>query len=104
MIMPHYFLPVGWEVTLDGRAVKLQADSRGLMRVSLPAATDGLLRIEFGRTPMRRLGLIVSGLSLLAGLCLLAAFYRIRQRNAKPEMTLSTQWEKTEPVADGNAA
>lgn len=72
VVMPHYFLPVGWAATLDGRAVELTADSRGLIRVDLPGNVDGTLEIVFSRTPMRRLGLIVSGLSLLGGALLLA--------------------------------
>jgi hypothetical protein len=87
VIMPHYFLPVGWEATLDGRAVELTADSRGLIRVDLPGDVDGTLEIVFSRTPLRRLGLIVSGLSLLGGVVLLALLVRKRdpgKRRDKP--------------------
>ena len=101
VVMPHYFLPVGWKATVDGRDVKLQADSRGLMRVDLPADADGLLEIEFGRTPMRRLGLIVSGLSLLGGLCLLAALYRWQPRGAELPSAPASLREQTEPATDG---
>jgi hypothetical protein len=79
VIMPHYFLPVGWKATLEGQAVELKADSRGLMRVDLPGGVDGTLEIVFTRTPLRRLGLIVSGLSLLGGVVLLALLCGLRR-------------------------
>ena len=83
VVMPHYFLPVGWEATLDGRAVELTADSRGLMRANLPGDVAGTLEIVFSRTPMRRLGLIVSGLSLLGGGVLLALLVRKKDRGKR---------------------
>jgi 6-pyruvoyl-tetrahydropterin synthase-like protein len=87
VIMPHYFLPVGWEATLDGRIVELTADSRGLMRVDLPGNVDGTLEIVFSRTPLRRLGLIVSGFSLLGGVVLLALLVRKRGRGQSLQST-----------------
>lgn len=69
LVLPHYFFPVGWQATLNGSPVDLTADSRGLMRLSVPANSQGRLEVVFTQTPMRRLGLVVSVLSCLtAGL------------------------------------
>lgn len=74
--LPHHHFPVGWEATLDGRPVALEADDLGLMRVRLPAGAVGTLEVVFVRTPARRLGLRVSAASLLLGLVALFAFRR----------------------------
>ena len=72
VVLPHYWFPVGWRATLAGRPVPLGRDERGLMRIDLPPQSDGRLEVRFRRTPMRTAGLLVSAVTLLAGIALLA--------------------------------
>jgi hypothetical protein len=65
VIVPHYFFPVGWTARVNDQPVTLRANHTGLMRVELPAGARGTLRVTFRMTPMRRLGLGVSAVSLL---------------------------------------
>jgi hypothetical protein len=43
------------------------------MRVDLPAGTDAVLEVTFRCTPLRRLGLTISGASLIIGVGLMIA-------------------------------
>jgi hypothetical protein len=98
--LPHYYFPVGWKATLDGRPVSLEPDALGLMRVDVPAGTDGRLEVCFRPTPMRRLGLIVSAFSLAAGAGLLLAAARgaavparpCSERPNRPAAWLARRW------------
>jgi len=76
--LPHYDFPVGWQARLGGRPVPLGHDERGLMRVEVPGGTDAVLEVTFSHTPMRRWGLVVSGVTLLAGIALATALARRR--------------------------
>jgi hypothetical protein len=67
ILLPHYFFPIGWKATVDGRRVSLRADDRGLMRIDLPAATKGRLEVQFSTTTMRKAGWAVSAVVLLIG-------------------------------------
>lgn len=80
LVLPHYFFPVGWQATLDGRPIPLSASPLGLMRFELPAHAHGQLEVVFTQTPMHRLGLAISGLSCLLGLIWLALAARRRGR------------------------
>ncbi len=66
VIVPHYFFPVGWSARVDDQPVTLRANHVGLMRVDLPAGTQGALQLRFTMTPMRRLGWAIT---LVFGLC-----------------------------------
>jgi hypothetical protein len=69
---PHYFFPAGWRARYQGKPIALERDPDGLMQVAIPAGTTGAVELTFGATPMRRLGLVLTGLSLaLAGWWLL---------------------------------
>ena len=63
--LPHIFFPVGWTADVDGKEVPVEPNAEGLMRVRLPAGTRGRLKLEFAMTPMRRLGLLISGASVV---------------------------------------
>jgi hypothetical protein len=63
--LPHFYFPVGWRATLDGRHIPLEPNPDGLMRARLPANVDGALTVRFTTTSMRRVGIVVTGLSLL---------------------------------------
>jgi hypothetical protein len=65
--LPHYYFPIGWQATLDGRPAALRAGRYGLMRVELPGPVQGQLVVTFHLTWLRRLGLAVSAASLLVG-------------------------------------
>jgi len=72
VILPHYYFPVGFRATLSGRTLAIQPDNRGLMKIDLPAESEGVLEVTFSQTPMRTWGLIASAgcLAALLGLCL----------------------------------
>lgn len=84
VVLPHYFFPVGWQATLDGRPVKLASDDRGLMRVDLPRGTDATLVVAFSPTPARRLGLGISAISLLASVALAGLGFRYLSGRRRP--------------------
>jgi hypothetical protein len=69
LVLPHYFFPVGWRATLDGRPAPLEATPEGLMLLRLPGG--GLVELTFTMTPMRRLGVVVSALTLAGWLVML---------------------------------
>lgn len=63
--LPHYWFPAGWSASLDGRPLAIERTDTGLIRVQIPAAMSGRLRLEFSSTPWRRRGWIVASLSWL---------------------------------------
>jgi hypothetical protein len=63
--LPHYAFS-GWVATLDGRLTSITADPLGLMLIDVPPDSHGRLDVRFTATPMRRLGLRVAGLMLVA--------------------------------------
>lgn len=82
--LPHYYFPVGWRASLDGQPLKLDADAFGLMRIEIPQSAHGLLKVNFTMTPMRRWGLIVSGLTLMLG-ALFCVLYARRLKSSQRE-------------------
>lgn len=106
VVLPHYWFPEGWQARLDGRPVPLTADRYGLMRVELPARTQGELVVRFSRTRMRTAGIAVSGVSLLAGLGAMAILRPGRPHAARPQRAaiaaphFSTDRRRPQAVAD----
>jgi hypothetical protein len=65
VILPHYYFPVGWSALFQDSPIALKHDHLGLMKVELPANTEGELLITFHGTPMRKIGLWVAFTALL---------------------------------------
>ncbi len=78
LVLPQYFFPVGWRVTIDGAPAAAGPDERGLMEIILPH--DGLVEATFVTTPAKRLGAAVSGVSL--ALVILGVAVAQRRRRA----------------------
>jgi hypothetical protein len=60
VVLPHYYFPVGWRVTLDGAPIEMGKDSDGLMQIVVQPVRDGMLEARFLGTPMRKRGIAVS--------------------------------------------
>lgn len=84
--LPHYFFPVGWELSTGGDRLgaargtaTLGADENGLMLVSFDAPVEATVRITWQTTGMKFAGAALSALTavLLAGL----AWQRKRKRH-----------------------
>ena len=80
VVLPHYYFPVGWTATFEGKPVVLEPTSEGLMRVTidhpLPVA-EGRLDVRFHITPARRLGVMLT-LAMVCALVCGAAWRRRR--------------------------
>ncbi|HXJ35181.1 MAG TPA: hypothetical protein VMS22_14205 [Candidatus Eisenbacteria bacterium] len=72
VVVPQYFFPAGWRVTLDGQPVETDKDPAGLLRVTVPPVRDGVIEARFHMTPMRRLGVAVSAVAFVLWLALVA--------------------------------
>lgn len=75
LLLPHYYFPVGWRATLNGRPIAIGADPQGLMTIELPPSS-GVIELEFLMTPMRRNGVVLSALTLM--MVAVVAFVRPR--------------------------
>ena len=69
-IVPHFYFPVGWNAILGDKVLPIQPTEEGLMRIAIPENSAGTLTVCFSMTPMRRVGLLVSSISLAA--CVIA--------------------------------
>ena len=72
VVLPHYFFPAGWQVTLDGAAIELDRSPDGLMLLVVPPVRDGVIEARFYGTPMRRRGIAISAGALALWLAALA--------------------------------
>jgi hypothetical protein len=77
LIVSRWASPV-WRATVDGSAVAAERAPDGCLAVSVPAGTSRVV-VEVAQPPLRRLGLAISAIALLAGAALLAALGRQRQ-------------------------
>lgn len=77
-IIQRAYFP-GWQATLDGRPLDLTADpDTGLIRLIVPPASNGMLEIWLGPTPVRRTAWVMSWSVLL--LLVLDTIRRISRR------------------------
>ena len=76
VVLPHYAFQGGWTAHVAGAPVEIGSSPRGLMRVALPAGSEGVLELRYSMTPMRKVGLVVSAAVLCAGTALLLAARR----------------------------
>jgi len=63
--LPHYYFSLGWHAYLNDKEIPIEAEERGLMQIPLSAGSHGRLVVVFSYTPMRALGLCISGIMFL---------------------------------------
>lgn len=85
IVLPHYYFPVGWSALFQGRPIALKHDHWGLMKVELPANTEGELQITFHGTPQRKIGLWVAFGAFLMTICLSLSLRRTYSRWCSPD-------------------
>lgn len=80
IILPQFFFP-GWRARLDGELTAVApSQGTGLLQISLPAG-DHVLLVEYGNTPVRRVGNAVS----VVGMAVTAATAWLAWRNRSAE-------------------
>ncbi|NOZ60038.1 MAG: hypothetical protein GXO66_10785, partial [Euryarchaeota archaeon] len=82
LTLPIFYFP-GWRVLVNGAEVPVHPDPRGLISFQVPGGAAEI-RVEFGSTPLRKLGWLITLLSLL-----LLASYPPRRRIRRRLSTIS---------------
>ena len=72
IVLPHYFFPVGFTATINGKAVAIDRNPVGFIRVEVPAKFTGTLRVAWSLTRAKQAGLGISLATLFVGLFALA--------------------------------
>ncbi len=78
----------GWIATVDGRGVTIGTTPLGFMTIDLTAGTHAVVLDFTRRTPARRAGLAISGLTILGGtFCFFLKSFRRRSSSRKSRMS-----------------
>ena len=84
VILPHYYFPVGFSASLNGKAIPLMRNSNGLMKVEVPAGYSGNLRVEWHTTQSKQLGAMISLMAAAIGIGVL--IYRDRSLHNQADL------------------